>query len=97
MRCAYIEWVDSFHMQGWNDKESIKSVQPEISCGILVQDEAEFVTIALSFAESSNEYGHIISIPKVAIKSIRVFEGGNSKKPRAKRKKEAPEADITKG
>lgn len=85
MRCAYVVWVDSVHMEAWNHADNLKNVKYEVTCGILVRDEPEFVTLALSYAEETKEYGHVIAIPRVAIKSIRIFAGGAQKKPRAKR------------
>lgn len=88
MKCAYVEWVDSVHMADWNDSGEVKPVRPEVSVGILVKDEPEFITLALSYAPETEQYGHLISIPKVAIKHFAAF---NKKAKEKKRGLPTPE------
>lgn len=85
MKCAFIVWVDSMHQSNWTDADSIGKVKEEVSCGLLVQDDPEFVTISLSFAQETREYGHVISIPRVAIRRMWVFNRNPQAKPRAKK------------
>lgn len=80
MKCAYVEWVDSVHMADWNEAASLAKAKPEVSCGILVEDAETHVTIALSYAPDTEQYGQVVSIPRVAIKLIQVFN-----KPQRKR------------
>ncbi len=87
MKCAYIEWIDSCHMDSWHHSDSLEGAKSEHSVGLLVKDEQEFITIALSWAPLSSEYGHLIAIPKVAIRKLEIFE-----KPAKGSKKRAPKA-----
>ena len=94
MKCAFIEWVDSMHQSDWVKVGDIKETKPEYSCGILLNDGTDCVTIALSYAQETDEYGHVISIPRVAIKSIAVFERRSGQKPRAKKSAAPQERNV---
>jgi hypothetical protein len=85
MRYAYVEWVDSVHMDAWNPADELEDARPEVSCGILVKETPDLITLALSHAPATDEYGQVVSIPKVAVKKLVVFNQPKVKGPRAPR------------
>lgn len=94
MKCAYVEWMDSVHMADWNAAADVKPMRPETSVGILVRDEADFITLALSYAPETEQYGHLISIPKVAIQHYHVF---NKKAKESRNGKQEKEGSVGTG
>ena len=84
MKFAYIEWVDSVHQDCWVAETEMTNVKGETSCGILVRETDTFITLCLSYAEETHEYGQVISIPKVAITKLVVFNQPKLRKPKVK-------------
>lgn len=86
MKCAFVRWIDSVHLNNWNHgSEMPDATKLEESCGFVVRESEDWVMLCLSIAAETKQYGHLISIPKVAIKHIEYFEKSN--KPKAKRGK----------
>lgn len=84
MQCAYVEWIDSVHMADWNEASNLATAKPEVTCGILVENVESHVTVALSYAPETAQYGQVVSIPKVSIRELQIFN-----KPTTKRKTRA--------
>lgn len=72
-------------MEDWVAEADLQGAKAEVSCGIVVKETDAWVTIALSFAPETKQYGQVISIPMVAIKDIQYFD--KPAKQRAKRGK----------
>lgn len=71
-------------MPNWNAEDTIKDVDQEFSCGVLVSENDKQLVIALSKAAGTSEYGHVISIPKEAVKGCQYFtKPGAAKKAKA--------------
>ncbi len=69
---AEIKWVDSCFHEGWVSKQSALTL-PISHCttvGMIINETKELITVALN-ASDSNNYGDVISIPRLSIQSIR--------------------------
>ena len=78
-KIALVKWVDSAHATGWQDSDV--EVLP-LSCetvGFIWQDEPDHLTLALSVDEQGHP-GHMLSIPKFAIKEMSRLRGRKPEK-----------------
>ena len=75
-RMVMIEWVDSTFAHGWMDRETLLAhTQSEcVSCGLLMCDKKDSVTIIQSFSPDKKQVGDGITIPKCCIKRVRTLK-----------------------
>lgn len=68
----YVEWVDSAYMNCWCSPGEIELARASgcVTIGFLVKEDDTNITLALNKDNDPNTgrpYGHLISIPKIAI------------------------------
>ena len=74
-----IEWIDSMTNGGWRSIESYKGDPALALCrtaGYLVEKTKDHITIMQNQSLRSGHVSDSMSIPMVAVKSIRVLKGG---------------------
>lgn len=74
-----IEWIDSMTNGGWRSIESYKADPPLAICrtaGYLLERSKDHVTVMQNQSLRSGHVSDSMSIPMVAVKSIRVLKGG---------------------
>ncbi len=71
---VYVKWNDAALVTGYNNKdaESVGLVEIE-TVGILIEERATYIKIALSSTATEDEFGEILSIPKCQIVDIDVL------------------------
>lgn len=71
---VYIEWVDSYAVNGWQHENSLetdeKFMSRIVSIGFLLKNTKEFVTISSSVSTAGSLMDPL-TIPKVAIKKFK--------------------------
>lgn len=80
MKIVKIEWVDSRQIHGWVLDEDIDTTACNVkTCGYLVKETSEALTVAVSIGEEPSQANGINVIPKCCIKSCKVLEEGGNK------------------
>ena len=74
-----IEWIDSCTGGGWRSQDSyLDDAHPAIcrSIGYLLHKDAERVVVLQTMSSSSGHVSDSMTIPRVAVKCMRVLKGG---------------------
>ena len=72
---AYVEWVDSSRGAGWMSVEH--AIQQSLtcwSCGFLIDDGEESVTVATSIVDENDVCADAMTIPRCAIVSMHLLD-----------------------
>lgn len=67
-----VHWIDSCGPSDWwREKEQVMRLKPTLfhTIGYLVAESPDFITVAGSVSTDGEEYGGIVCIPAVAIRS----------------------------
>lgn len=68
MKAMHIKWIDSISQSGWLDSPSKLDMRCE-TIGWFVKEDKDSIIVALNRSHENDGVGHIIQIPKAAIKS----------------------------
>lgn len=73
---AYVRWIDSAIYEGENYTiEDLDGKELDMqSCGIIVKEDPDRITIALDHAPDNGHYRCLLTIPTVAIKFVMRFK-----------------------
>ncbi len=72
VKSVVIDWVDSCEKHGWTKKGAVASNTKITSRGILVRKTKKAVTISTSYSKEFNQYCSPLTIPRSAIKKMKV-------------------------
>lgn len=74
-----VEWIDSASNNSWTLFEDVTD-EPIVceSCGWLIKETKEYVTLALTIGEEPLQVSNYMTIPKCSIKSIKKVEIGDT-------------------
>jgi hypothetical protein len=68
---VHVSWIDSCASGGWRGRDGVSSATVCESVGWLVRDDPDSITVAGHRSESTDEWNGMMTIPKVAVKSIK--------------------------
>jgi hypothetical protein len=78
LRPVYVEWVDSATVTTrWDDRRAMVrearflTTDPVLSAGLLLSKTRKVVVLALFHNPHNDDVGHVLAIPRVAVRSIK--------------------------
>lgn len=79
MKIILVEWVDAVSVDAWTSIEEAKEHEPVaiVSCGFLLEDKKNSITIALSIDNENECTSQYLAIPKAWLKSVKVLRDDN--------------------
>lgn len=76
-KLLYVEWYDAVGSEnGWIDTSDAKKSKPVLikSCGILLKEKKDYVTLVLSIDKINDNISGFITIPKKWIKKRKILK-----------------------
>jgi len=75
---VFVDWVDSCEPQDNSDITAYELPEPQriFQCGFLIHEEESHIVVAGALKPQNETYDYVISIPRVAIVSIRYLNTG---------------------
>lgn len=77
-----VEWVDAASVTDrWQDRRAaIKnglyySSDPILACGFLIAERKNVIVLSLTYNAHNDDVGHVMAIPRAAVRSITVLRG----------------------
>ena len=73
MKIVKINWIDSTTQGGWIEKDAW--VAPKTDCitvGFLMEDKEDYISVCQSYHE--DQYGEVITIPRVSITKVKELD-----------------------